>query len=81
MAKTKLTLFIDFMRSKADEIDSTYRQCHNDVAGELRKQIKIYEAGSNKTIPNCWDAYYAEFEKNGDPEYNEFLRLKGKFEG
>lgn len=46
-------------------------------ASDLEKQIKFYQYGRKGIIPPEWKQY----ENKIDPEYQEFLRLKKKFEG
>lgn len=44
-------------------------------ATDLETQVRFYNYGRQGTIPPEWVKYQKEF----DPEYNEYLRLKKKF--
>ena len=49
-------------------------------ASELEKQIDIYKAGLQKTFPPLWEQYLKEYTRENDSEYQEYLKLKEKFE-
>lgn len=48
-------------------------------ASDLEKQIKAYKAGMNGEIPDMWSGYEEKLNKESDPEYEEYVRLKEKF--
>lgn len=52
-------------------------------ASILEEYVIIYKHGLANSVPPCWKEEYDEFAKRmdneTDPEYNELLRLKKKF--
>lgn len=56
--------------------DAGYGGFHNDGgASDLEAQVKFYCYGMTGAFPTEWEAYKIKL----DPEYTEYLRLKGKF--
>lgn len=56
--------------------NAAYSGAMNDGgSGTLLNQIKFYEMGMNNEYPKEWETY----KRHIDPEYKEYLRLKGKF--
>ncbi|MGG4438394.1 hypothetical protein AAXE64_27970 [Priestia megaterium] len=56
----------------------------NDVdpeAEKLRIAIEYYKYGLTREIPVAWYKQMREVEKEADPEYKDFLRMRKKFEG
>ena len=59
---------------------------HGDGGGkDLLMKINLYLNALNKEIPVEWVGYYEAFcdelKRKNDPEYQEYLRLKNKFQG
>jgi hypothetical protein len=50
-------------------------------AGHLRERVECWRAGLENRVPDALEDEFDEYSKTQDPEYNEFLRLKNKFEG
>ena len=74
--------FLEFLRRKATKLqdDAGYNGRHDDGgASHIRDMIDVYIAGMSQQLPENWKRYYEEFQKEGDPEYQEYLRLKNKF--
>jgi len=56
---------------------AAYNGSHGDGgASRLEEQVKFYRYGQKNIMPSEWGKY----EKEIDPEYNEYMRLKKKFE-
>ena len=49
---------------------------HDGGASRLEMQVEFYEMGEAGIMPKEWEQY----EKTLDPEWNEYQRLKYKFE-
>jgi len=49
-------------------------------ASALEDQILIYKCGLSGKFPSKWEKYRKEYENSIDPEYQEYLKLKEKFE-
>lgn len=49
-------------------------------AAELEREILIYQAGVDGTLPDTWKREYKIFANTMDPEYEQYLKLKEKFE-
>ena len=49
-------------------------------ASYLFDQVKFYRYGMLLTVPQEWERYSEEAEKIADPEYQEYMRLKRKFD-
>lgn len=71
----------DLIRAVKLEADNraktaAYSGAMNDGgSGSLLNQVKFYEMGMNNIYPKEWEIY----NRHIDPEYKEYLRLKGKF--
>lgn len=50
--------------------------CGDGGADKLESQVKFYNYGRQGTIPPEW----SEYEIQIDTEYQDYLKLKGKFE-
>lgn len=48
-------------------------------AGTLHSLANVYEAGLRQEVPTELAHYYKQAEKESDPEYETYLRLKNKF--
>lgn len=56
----------------------------NDVdpeAEKLKIAIEYYKYGLTREVPVAWYKQMREVEKEADPEYKDFLRMRKKFEG
>ncbi|MGE7305755.1 hypothetical protein ACQKJG_18200 [Priestia megaterium] len=56
----------------------------NDVdpeAEKLRIAIEYYKYGLTREIPVAWYGKMLDVEKEVDPEYKDYLRMRKKFEG
>lgn len=49
-------------------------------ASRLETQVRFYRLGAEGKMPEEWRGYLNQAIKESDPEYLEYLRLKGKFE-
>lgn len=49
----------------------------SSLAMLLAEQVKFYEYGQSDIIPPEWESYRAKL----DPEWDEYQRLRAKFEG
>ena len=49
-------------------------------AAKLREQVFYYKAGMNSQIPAPWADYYKDVYDSFDPEWEEYQRLRNKFE-
>ena len=49
-------------------------------ASRIEIEIEVYEAGVAGEVPNTWKKEYKEFSNKLDPQYEEYLELKKRFE-
>ena len=49
-------------------------------ASELVNQVEIFKCGMEGTVPQRWIEYAKEVRDEADPKWEEYLRLKDKFE-
>lgn len=74
-----LDKLIDLVLKDANrkEKDAVYAGERSDGgASRLREQVKFYNYGRKNEVPIEW----RDYEKQLDEEYEEYLRLKNKFE-
>lgn len=79
----KIDNLIEFILKKADKLQESagYNGSWDDGgASRLRDEVKFYRYGQSKSIPKEWKKHVKEFSQEIDPEYDEYLRLKEKFE-
>lgn len=72
------------IRAKADSdrLDAGMGGYHHDGgASELIRQVEMFEDGMNGVVPQTWIEYAKEVRNQADPEWEEFQRLRNKFEG
>ena len=48
-------------------------------ASDLETQVEYYRYGRDGDLPPDWRKYAKEAKDKADPEYEQYLRLKGKF--
>lgn len=53
---------------------------HDGGAGELRAMVEAYRCGMNRRLPAGWEVYAEQMRQKRDPEWEEYQRLKSKFE-
>jgi hypothetical protein len=73
-----LLFFLSYLYEVANKKDT---DAYYDESQDIRNQIQAYRAGLDKGIPAIWDNYYRDYTKSIDGDYQEYLRLKAKFEG
>ena len=67
--------------AKRAEDTAGYSGAMNDGgARAMRESFSMYKQGFNKILPVKYKALLEEDAKHRDPEYQEYLRLKKKFE-
>lgn len=74
--------FLDFLRKVADEdreIAAMSGEHGARGAQTLLDQIEIWTAGSEKKIPSQWKRHAQKFNRENDPDYATFQKLKKKF--
>lgn len=49
-------------------------------AQNLRDQVSVFQAGRRGEVPEKWQLYAEMMDRETDPEYAEYQRLKKKFE-
>lgn len=88
MNKQYLEPFLESLVKEANKLreDAGYGGHHHDGgAAALLAQVETFRAGLSNQIPVIWETRWNEFvreyKKKIDPEYNEYQRLKLKFEG
>jgi hypothetical protein len=50
-------------------------------ADVLEAQVRFYRYGRNGVVPPEWQKYADQVRKEADPEYEQYKKLKMKFEG
>lgn len=53
---------------------------HDRGASQLEDQVKFFKYGLSNAFPPEWDHYIKEAEKESDPDYALYKKLKSKFE-
>ena len=74
---------INFILKKADNVQESagYNGSWDDGgAARLREEVKFYRYGLLGEIPEEWKKHIVEYRRENDPEYDEYKRLKEKFE-
>lgn len=60
---------------------AAYSGAMNDGgASIILTQLKFYKYGRDYVIPPEWNDLVKQYERENDPEYQDYLRLKEKFE-
>ncbi len=54
---------------------------HDGGASEMERGVEIFRCGMEGVVPQTWIEYAKEMKNAADPEWDEFQRLKAKFEG
>lgn len=54
---------------------------HDGGASAMIREIQMFEDGMNGIVPQTWIEYAKEIRNEADPEWDDFQRLKAKFEG
>lgn len=49
-------------------------------SGLLRLQMKFFEYGFDRQIPTEWEDLVGDIQNQNDPEWEEYQRLKARFE-
>lgn len=72
--------FIQYVRrvAKNKQADTAW-MIYNNSGDSLMRQVDAYEAGVAGVIPDSWAAMYKEYTSSIDPEYQEYVRLRDKF--
>jgi len=79
----KVRKVVVFMKARAAKLrdDAGHSGSMTDGgAHALEEQIAVWQAGLQGKLPQAWWAALEELERQEDPEYAEYLRLKKKFE-
>jgi len=73
---------IEILYKEADRKDesSAYAGGTGGAGGDLRRQTQMYVAGREHGIPKEFQEFVDQYRKERDPEYEQYLRLKEKFE-
>jgi hypothetical protein len=50
-------------------------------AGAMEAQVRFYEYGQKGIIPPEWEKLAKQVKNEGDPEWQEYQRLRKHFEG
>ncbi|MEL6102914.1 MAG: hypothetical protein AAFR68_16585 [Pseudomonadota bacterium] len=54
---------------------------HDGGASEMRHGVRMFRMGMNRQLPSEWVPLLRQMQRESDPEYGEYMRLKEKFEG
>lgn len=77
--KVNINLVMDEVLKEADKLakDAGYAGEYGDRgAAFLREKVRFYKMGMNQEVPKEWLHYMDKMT----PEYEEYMRLKKKFE-
>lgn len=67
--------------ASANEMDAYFANKIGDGGASVMREIaNAYEAGLNNRIPDFLNYYLKEVRMQNDPEYEEYIVLKNKFE-
>lgn len=83
MDKSSLDKIIALIRRDAEDrrTGAEFSGRWDDGGAEcLLDQIKFFNYGRSGTIPHEWEKYRVQAQKEADGEYQDYLRLKDKFE-
>jgi len=72
------------VRARADSkrLDAGFGgQSHDGGASAMIREVQMFEDGMNGIVPQTWIEYAKEIRNEADPEWEEFKRLRNKFEG
>ena len=75
--------FIQHLREKAEKakMNAAYSGAHHDGGYSFQMaRIQFYLYGQSSIFPKEWEEDYKEFLVISEPEYQEYLRLKRKYE-
>jgi hypothetical protein len=53
---------------------------HDGGASSLLAQLSAWHYGLGQKVPDEWKSYQIAFERAQDPEWEQYKRLKAKFE-
>ena len=53
---------------------------HDGGASEMERRVEIFRCGMKGIIPQIWIEYAKDVRNEDDPKWEEYLRLKRKFE-
>jgi hypothetical protein len=72
--------FIQYVRrvAKSKQTDTAWI-IYGNSGDPLMQQVDAYEAGAAGVIPDFWVDMYKEYANTIDPEYQEYIRLRNKF--
>jgi len=74
---------IALVRKDAEKrkIDAAYGGEYNDGgASQILRELEAFEAGLRGQIPSQWREFSVLVDREADPEYTEYERLRKKFE-
>lgn len=74
-----IELVLDDAKSRREEAGFGGRW-DDGGARSLEDQVKLYRYGQQNALPPEWKQYAEQAQRQVDPEYAEYVRLKGKFE-
>lgn len=83
LSAVQIANFIHYLENIATSVEYSAGMngsIHDGGAREIRNQIEAYRAGLHNIIPDIWQSYWKTHNKEQDPEYNQYLELKKKFE-
>ena len=84
ISEVDIEVVLKKIRAKADSdrLDAGMGGHHHDGgASALIRQVEMFEDGMNGIVPQTWIEYAKEIRNEADPEWDDFQRLKAKFEG
>lgn len=63
-------------------MDAAYGGHHHDGgASDMETQVLFYKYGETGVVPPEWETYVKQVNREEDPDYEVYLKLKDKFEG
>jgi hypothetical protein len=90
MDNERIETFLDFVLTKADELEDgvppggNWGDAIHSHTHKLRELVQAYKEGMKNEFPSFVNEYayeyVKEFNRENDPEYEMYLRLKKKFE-
>lgn len=81
-AERSLSLFLDFLVKQANtkRISAAFDGSRDDGGcAALLSEVAAYRAGAEGKIPAIWESHRRAFNRQFDPEYQQYLELKNRF--
>lgn len=83
MKKDLIAFIVDAVSKESDDKERTALisgAAGDGGASRMRDKLRYWTAGLRNEVPDEYQEIVRQFEKEQDPEYAQYLKLKKKFE-